>query len=163
MTDALPDHVPTVSPRLQPTRAAAGPARARPRTLAGVTESTDLHLPETGSGSLASVGARVLGFVVDAALSFLVGLAITAPSLPRNVSLLVLAVEYVVFTALVAQTPGMFVARIRLVRVDRVAPVGFVRAVVRTALLIVLVPALIWDRNNRGWHDRAAQVAVVRA
>lgn len=125
--------------------------------------SADLGLPGSGSGSIASTGARVLGFLVDAALSFLVALAFTAPHLPRNVSLAVFEVEYVFFSALVAQTPGMFLARVRLARVDRPAAVGLVRAIVRTVLLTLLVPALVWDRNGRGLHDRAAQVAVVRA
>ena len=33
----------------------------------------------------------------------------------------------------------------------------------RTALLLLLVPALITDRDGRGLHDRAAGTVVVRA
>jgi hypothetical protein len=33
---------------------------------------------------------------------------------------------------------------------------------VRTALLVLLVPAVVIDRNNRGLHDRAAGIVVVR-
>ena len=36
-----------------------------------------------------------------------------------------------------------------------------IRAVLRTALLLLLIPALIWDRDGRGLHDRAAGTAVV--
>jgi hypothetical protein len=36
------------------------------------------------------------------------------------------------------------------------------RAVVRTALLILLIPALLVDADGRGLHDRATQTAVVR-
>ena len=35
------------------------------------------------------------------------------------------------------------------------------RALVRTVLLCLAVPPLIWDRDRRGLHDRAADTAVV--
>ena len=92
-----------------------------------------------------------------------VALAVTAPHLPQHISLLVFVCEYVVFLSLLSQTPGMFLTRIRVVRVDRPAPIGGYRSVIRTVLLGLLIPALIWDRDGRGWHDRASQTAVVRA
>jgi uncharacterized RDD family membrane protein YckC len=36
------------------------------------------------------------------------------------------------------------------------------RAVVRTALLLLLVPALLVDADGRGLHDRFTDTAVVR-
>jgi hypothetical protein len=33
---------------------------------------------------------------------------------------------------------------------------------VRTVLLCLAVPALIWDRDQRGLHDKAAQTVLVR-
>jgi uncharacterized RDD family membrane protein YckC len=39
--------------------------------------------------------------------------------------------------------------------------VPFVRALVRTVLLCLAVPPLIWDRDGRGLHDRAALTAVL--
>jgi uncharacterized RDD family membrane protein YckC len=38
-----------------------------------------------------------------------------------------------------------------------------VPAALRTALLMLLIPALISDRDGRGLHDRAAGTVVVRA
>jgi hypothetical protein len=35
--------------------------------------------------------------------------------------------------------------------------------VYRTLLLFLLVPALIYDRNGRGLHDRLTDTAVVRS
>ena len=37
------------------------------------------------------------------------------------------------------------------------------RALVRTALLCLLVPAVVFDRDGRGLHDRLTDTAVVRA
>jgi len=120
-------------------------------------------LPEEGAGSFAPTGRRVLGFVIDVVLSALVASLFTAPELPRNVSLLVFGLQYLVFSTLVGQTPGMFLTRIRIVRVDRAAALGPVRALIRTVLLMLLVPALIWDSNGRGLHDKYSQSAIVRA
>lgn len=111
---------------------------------------------------MATAAVRLGAFCVDAVLSALVAGLFTAPELPRNWSLLVLMASYVVFTSFFGQTPGMRLFGIRLVRVDRPTPVGVPRAVVRTVLLVLLVPALIWDADGRGLHDRVARTVVVR-
>lgn len=36
------------------------------------------------------------------------------------------------------------------------------RALLRTVLLCLAVPALIWDRDGRGLHDRLAKTVEVR-
>jgi hypothetical protein len=41
--------------------------------------------------------------------------------------------------------------------------VGFRWALVRTLLLLAVVPPLLTDRDLRGLHDRAADTVVVRA
>lgn len=125
-----------------------------------------LGLPPQGTGSLAPTGTRLVAFVIDAVLSALVAGLFTAPHLPGNVSLIVFAAEYILFGAFFAQTPGMRVVGVRMLRVDgadRPARIGLARAVVRTALLMVIVPALITDADGRGVHDRLAGTAVVRS
>jgi uncharacterized RDD family membrane protein YckC len=123
---------------------------------------TSAGLPETGPGSIAPAGPRLGAFLVDVVLSGLVATLFTAPDLPRNRSLLVFAVLYFGFTVLVGQTPGMRLAKLRVVRVDRTASVGVWRAAVRTLGVILLIPALIRDREGRSLHDRLTQTAVVR-
>ena len=51
---------------------------------------------------------------------------------------------------------------IRVIRVDRDAAVDPWRAVLRTFLLVLLIPAVIFDRDGRGLHDRLTDTAVVR-
>jgi uncharacterized RDD family membrane protein YckC len=140
-------------------------------------DQTSLGLPADGVGSTASVGQRAVGFAIDAVLSALVASIFTAPHLPRNTSLIVLGVEYVLFTAIFGQTPGMRVVGIRLARLNAPPPdgpagqptgtstaiIGVPRAVVRTVLLLLLIPAVIWNSDSRGLHDRAAGVVVVRS
>lgn len=40
--------------------------------------------------------------------------------------------------------------------------VGFFRGAVRTVLLCLVIPAVIWDGDGRGMHDRAARTVIVR-
>ena len=49
-----------------------------------------------------------------------------------------------------------------MVRLDG-RPLGLVGVFVRTLLLCLLVPALIWDRDGRGLHDKAVGSVLVRA
>ncbi|MDQ1739361.1 MAG: hypothetical protein QOE53_1013, partial [Pseudonocardiales bacterium] len=37
------------------------------------------------------------------------------------------------------------------------------RVLLRTVLLVLVIPAVVWDRDGRGLHDRLAGSAVVRA
>jgi uncharacterized RDD family membrane protein YckC len=124
---------------------------------------TRAGLPETGPGSIAPAAPRLGAFVVDVILSGLVAALFTAPELPRNRSLLVFAVLYFGFTVLVQQTPGMRLAKLRVVRLDRPVPVGVWRAAVRTVGVILLIPALLRGADGRALHDRLTQTAVVRA
>jgi uncharacterized RDD family membrane protein YckC len=131
-----------------------------------------LGLPETGPGSLATFGRRSAAFAIDALLSALVASIFvqvdsTLPGIagraPGWWSLLPLGVMYVLGLLLAGRTLGQFVLGLRVIRVDRHAPVTPWRAVVRTALLLVLVPAVIVDRDGRGMHDRVTDTAVIRA
>jgi uncharacterized RDD family membrane protein YckC len=130
--------------------------------LVGPSRGQRLGLPDSGPGSLAPAGHRLAAFLADIVLSALVAGLFTAPELPRNWSLVAFLAEYVVFGAAFGQTPGMRLLGLRMVRVDRPARIGPVRIVARTAMLVLLVPALIWDADGRGVHDRLTRTAVVR-
>lgn len=128
-----------------------------------------LGLPRSGTGSLAPTGPRLLAFLVDAIASALVA-ALFVPhsgglshSLPGSWSLVPLSIDYVVGVLLTGRTVGMYLFGLRLIRVDRNAAIGPGRIVVRTVLLFLLVPAVVFDRDGRGMHDRVTDVAVVRA
>jgi uncharacterized RDD family membrane protein YckC len=112
---------------------------------------------------MAPAGPRLAAFLVDVVLSSLVAALFTLPDLPRNRSLLVFAVLYFGFTVLVGQTPGMRLLKLRVVRLDRKAPVGVWRSAVRTLGVILLIPAIIRTHDGRSLHDRLTQTAVVRS
>lgn len=121
-----------------------------------------LGLPQTGPGALASFSTRAVAFSVDALGSAFVAGLLTAPDLPGNWALVAFALFTVLTLVLFGQTPGMRLLGLRLAHPrpgQRLAPW---RAVVRTALLCLLVPALIVDADGRGLHDRLTATAVVR-
>jgi uncharacterized RDD family membrane protein YckC len=76
-------------------------------------------------------------------------------------TLLVFAAHDYVLTALTGCTVGKLLLRIRVVRLDG-RPVGPGWGLLRTLLLLTVVPPLIADRDLRGMHDRAANSVVVR-
>jgi uncharacterized RDD family membrane protein YckC len=121
-----------------------------------------LGLPAEGPGSLAPFGTRVGAFLVDAVGSALVAGLFTAPDLPGNWSLLAFAVLTVVTLVAFGQTPGMRLFGLRLAHPQPGKRLALWRGVVRTALLVLLVPALVVDANGRGLHDRLTDTAVVR-
>jgi uncharacterized RDD family membrane protein YckC len=128
-----------------------------------------LGLPADGPGSLAPTGRRVLAFAIDAVASALVaglfvhhrgdvGVAAHAPGLW---SLIPFALDYVGGILLAGRTLGMKLTGLRVIRVDAPEAVGPGRALARTALLMLLIPALVFDRDGRGFHDRITDTAVI--
>ena len=117
-----------------------------------------LGLPEQGTGSVATIGRRLLALLIDWVLCTLIALAAFHS---RWWTLPVFAAETYLLTALTGFTLGKRMLGIRVARVDG-RPVGFVWALVRTLLLLMVLPPLITDRDLRGLHDRAANTVVVR-
>ncbi|TQN43534.1 putative RDD family membrane protein YckC [Blastococcus colisei] len=121
-----------------------------------------LGLPAAGPGALATFGSRVGAFCIDALGSALVAGLFTAPDLPGNWALVAFAAITVLTLMAFGQTPGMRLLGLRLAHPrpgERLAPW---RAAVRTALLCLLVPALVVDADGRGLHDRLTDTAVVK-
>jgi uncharacterized RDD family membrane protein YckC len=104
---------------------------------------------------------RLAALAIDCVLATLVAGVFTYPVAPRLWSGVVLFVSYTFFTGLFAQTIGMRLLRIGVVRVRDGRPIGLVRAAARTALLQLVLPAAILDRDGRGWHDRLTGSIVV--
>jgi uncharacterized RDD family membrane protein YckC len=129
-----------------------------------------LGLPESGTGSIAPGGRRFGAFLVDSFASGFVAALFVRPHgqgvaghLPGSWSLIPFAVDYIVGVLVAGRTIGMYLFGLRVVRVDRDAAVDPSRAVIRTVLLILLIPALIFDRDGRGLQDRLTDTAVVQA
>jgi len=133
-------------------------------TAPPVTDETPAYpgqrfgLPERGPGSVASMGRRVLALLIDWLLSMLVAYWLTHS---QFWTILVFAVEVYMLTALTGCTVGKRLLGIRVIRTNG-GLVGFRWSLVRTAILLTVVPPLLTDRDLRGLHDRAADTIVVR-
>lgn len=123
----------------------------------------DLGLPRTGMGSVATIGSRVMALVIDCVLAGLITWVFTAPELPRNWSLLTLFIVYTVSSGFVGRTPGMTMMGLGLAAEVEGKPLGLPKAALRTALLMLLIPAVLIDQDRRGLHDKAAGTVVVNA
>ncbi len=138
-----------------------------PPVAPGDPPGVRLGLPESGPGSVAAIGARVGAFVIDAIVA---NLAAGIPYLfgvrysltDRNYAVLgaFLVLEFV-FDAVYGQTLGKRMFNIRVIRVDGNGLAAPRWLLLRTVLLGFLVPAVVWDRDRRGLHDKSAGVVVV--
>ncbi|MEW9527849.1 RDD family protein [Microbispora sp. NPDC049125] len=122
-----------------------------------------LGLPEQGRGAVAPWGRRLVAVVVDWVLctwAIAGGLLHAKGQELGVVALGVFAAEYVLLVGTIGMTFGMRLLGIRVAALDGGRP-SFAGVLVRTFLLCLAVPALIWDRDRRGLHDRAAGTVVV--
>jgi len=123
-----------------------------------------LGLPNEGPGSVGRVGRRLAAIAVDWAIANVIALlagpyASTAQSWT---TLAVFALMQVIFIPTIGGSIGHRVLGMRVVAVAG-GWVGVWRPVLRTLLLVLVLPALIWDSDQRGFHDKVAGTVLIRA
>jgi uncharacterized RDD family membrane protein YckC len=160
MTMALPEHVSIVSAVLRPLAAHLGPiAGSRLRSVPVAQRTTSSGDPAVVDPP-ASLARRFGALLVDWILCLLAAGVFADPRRDAWAAPVVLIVEYTVFLGFFAQTPGMWMARIRCVAIEGGGRLGPLRAALRGALLCLVVPALIM-KDGRGLHDRMAGSVVL--
>lgn len=115
-------------------------------------------LPEEGPRSVAGVGRRIGALCIDWLLCMIIAVAVFHS---QYWTIVVFAVEVYVLTALTGFTVGKRIVGLRVVRLDG-RPVGLWWALLRTLLLLAVVPPLVFDGDLRGLHDKAADTLVIR-
>lgn len=123
-----------------------------------------LGLPEEGPGAIARPGRRIGAIAVDWGLSMLIAYGLFARGDQQamgNWALGIFFLMSLLTVATVGCTPGKVLFRLRVIAENggRLAP-GW--ALVRSVLLCLVVPALIWDRDGRGLHDRLSRSIQIR-
>jgi uncharacterized RDD family membrane protein YckC len=120
-----------------------------------------LGLPETGRRSVARFGRRLAGIAVDWAIAYVVVVILFLPD-PFGFKVLgVFAILQLAFLLVFNGSIGHLVVGVRLVPLNP-GYLGYWRPVVRTVLLALFIPAVIYDRDQRGLHDRWAGTILVR-
>ena len=129
-----------------------------------------LGLPESGVGSVAGVGRRLGAIFIDWLACLLVARLFFREFTvhPGDVRLgfATLAIFFVMksaFTLLGGSSFGQRLFGIRVISLTGKPYVDPLRSMLRTLLICLVVPAVIWDRDGRGLHDRAARTVDVRS
>ena len=127
-----------------------------------------LGLPQSGSGAVGGWGRRVLAIFIDWILSTLAVSVFTGHSFwtpPEGAAqwypLIVFAVEVCVLTVTLGGSAGQLVSRVQVRRVNG-GRLDVWRAVVRTLLICLVIPPVIYNRDQRGLHDLAVDSVAVR-
>lgn len=118
-----------------------------------------LGLPQHGPGSSARFGRRLVALFIDWALCMLV----SAGFFDGNswATLGIFAIENAVLVAAAGCTAGQCVMGMRVLSLAG-RPATVLQALGRAVLLSLALPALIWDRDQRGLHDRFLGTVLLR-
>ncbi|PJI93460.1 hypothetical protein CLV34_2034 [Luteimicrobium subarcticum] len=122
-----------------------------------------LGLPADGPGSMARIGRRIGALCVDWACCLVVSVAFFHGN--PTATLLVFLAENVLLVGTAGFTLGHLLLGLRVRRMlpgvpD--GPPGPLRGLYRALLLCLVIPAIVWDADGRGLHDRISGTAIVR-
>ena len=98
--------------------------------------------------------------MIDWAIASLVGYVFFAgDSIAILVAFAVL--QYLFFLVMASGSIGHLMLGLRVVPL-RPTWIGLLRPLARTVLLCLVIPAAVWDRDQRGLHDQLAGTVLVR-
>lgn len=120
-----------------------------------------LGLPRTGSGSMATLGRRVVALMIDWGAA----MAISAFFFNGDswATLAIFAVENLILVGMIGFSLGHRILGLKVIPLTGRRPlVGLPAAGLRTVLLCLVIPAVVWDGDGRGLHDRAAGTVITR-
>ena len=129
-----------------------------------------LGMPRDGAGSMGRFGRRLVGAVIDWTACQLIAAALFSVPLPfagvatqRDTTILLglFALENLLLLATTGYTLGHRIVGLRVLSLDGQRARPF-QVLVRTVLLCLFLPALFWDKDGRGLHDKAAGTLIVR-
>lgn len=118
-----------------------------------------LGLPESGPRSVGRAGRRISALLIDFGIAGLLSAAFFQYN--GIASTLIFAVTQVVFITLLAGGVGHLLVGLRVVPIVG-GWIGWWRPIVRTLLVCLVIPPLIWDADQRGLHDKIAGTVLVR-
>lgn len=118
-----------------------------------------LGLPESGPRSIARPGRRFLALAIDWGTAIIISVAFF--SYDAWATLAIFAVAQAVFLLTANGSVGHLLLGMRVVPIAG-GYLGVWRPFVRTILLCLVIPAVIWDRDQRGMHDRLIATVLVR-
>jgi hypothetical protein len=132
-----------------------------------------LGLPRSGPGAVAGWGRRLLALFLDFLMcrlvvsvfigseAFVAQEGQTLSALDLFSPFLVYILEATILTALLGGSAGQLICKVQVRRVDgRLLDIG--RALLRSALVCLVIPPVVYNRDLRGLHDLAVDSVAVR-
>jgi len=125
-----------------------------------------LGRPERGPGALARPGRRFFSILIDWVLCLLITRGFVGAETPAAslIPVAVLLVENILLVGTIGYTVGQRMVGVHVQRATGDGPPGLVAGLVRSVLLVLVVPPLTmgWDADRRGMHDLLSGTLVVR-
>lgn len=121
-----------------------------------------LGLPDEGPRSVARVGRRVVAILIDWGLAALPAYLLIGGTHPELWNVLVFAILQIVFIPTIGGSLGHRIVGLRVVPLTG-GWVGPWRPIIRTVLLCLVVPVLVWDSDQRAFHDKIAGTVLIRS
>ncbi|EAR23758.1 hypothetical protein A20C1_03698 [marine actinobacterium PHSC20C1] len=118
-----------------------------------------IGLPAEGPRSIGRLGRRLAALAIDWGLAVVVSIAFFNYDAFATLGVFVAAQIVMLLTA--NGSIGHLMAGLRVVPVAG-GYLGLWRPIVRTLLMAIVIPAVIWDPDQRGMHDRLAGTLLVR-
>ena len=118
-----------------------------------------LGLPNSGPRSVGRLGRRIGAIAIDWGAAVLISVSFF--NYEPWATLAIFAVVQVVFLLVINASPGHLILGLRVVPING-GYLGVWRPFARTILLCLVIPAVIWDRDQRGLHDRLIGTVLVR-
>lgn len=138
-------------------------------------------LPAQGPGSVPGLGLRVLALFLDWGIAYFLARVVTSPDTsPQNplnpgpldpgpfdpgfalIHLAAFFLQVALFTWLVGGSMAQRFLRLRVIALPGGGRLDLRATLIRTALILLVLPAAVYDADGRGLHDRVARSIVVR-
>jgi uncharacterized RDD family membrane protein YckC len=116
-------------------------------------------LPRLGPGSIARPGRRLLAFAIDWAIA--IGVSAVFFQYDAAANLIIFVILQIMFIPTIGAGIGHRLVGLRIISIHG-GWVGLWRPAVRSILLGMALPALVWDSDQRGFHDKIAGTALIR-
>lgn len=125
-----------------------------------------LGMPQSGPGSIARFGPRLVAILIDWAIATVIASAFFKVPWPATGSgpfiiLGIFGVMNLLLVGTIGTTIGHRIMGMRVIGMSG-GRATFFQAAARTILLCLGLPAVVWDRDGRGLHDKIPNTVIVR-
>lgn len=111
----------------------------------------------------ARAGRRFAAITIDWLMSWAVGSIFFQQGQGRPIWIaLVFFLQVFILTATTGASAGQRILGMRVLRYPELQPLGIGATLLRTLLILLVIPAVVYDSEGRGLHDRIVGSAVIQ-